>query len=91
LKESLPEALHAAFGIVMNSAEFLASTSCISLTEIDIANLEKNYLPKRFNNKLGVKVLSTVLYELLATPPYYRANKELYWKALLKSTKNYKG
>jgi hypothetical protein len=83
IKEKLNEALNTAFAVNMDREEFLNAASCLQLTQVDLSFLEDNRLPKRFNNKVGIKVLGIALFELLGVPPYFKAHKERFWKYLL--------
>jgi hypothetical protein len=90
IKESLSQALATAFSVQMSKEEFLNATSCLQLTEVDISFLEDNSIPKRFSGELGIKILSTALFETLGTPPYFKANRSRFWKQLLLNTKKRK-
>lgn len=90
IKESVGQALSLAFQVSASSEELLRQGKSISLDVKDLDNLNNCVIPSRFNSKLGVKVLGLVLFQVLGTPPYFKANASRYWTTLLKRCKNYK-
>lgn len=87
IKETLSQALVTALSREVSAEILLSSLGFLSFSLADLAMLEDNQIPKRFNTDLGIRTLGMLLFEVLGTPPYFKANKTRFWTVLLKKCK----